>query len=157
MQHLRKVGVLLLSIGTASACSNEPAATNGPVPSAAMPPPDNAIQNAPAPALPAPDIALTAAQRADACRTTIAELNGREKRTMRVVADAGDTVRVRYTRPDDGTVWTNECKFERNRVIWRTVDAFGPGSGLGRWRDGPPDETITYSVSGNSVRVNITY
>jgi hypothetical protein len=97
------------------------------------------------------------ATRKQICKKAIAELNGHSTSIMKIVSDADGIVGVRYARPDDGKVWTNECKFDGNRVIWRTVDAFGSGSGTGRWRDGPYDEKITYELRAGRPSVHIEY
>lgn len=84
-------------------------------------------------------------------------MNGHPPRIVEVVSSTGGIVRVRYTRPADGRVWTNECRIEGGRIIWRTVDAFGPGSGLGRWRTDPRDEVFTYSIAGDRVSITTTF
>ena len=91
------------------------------------------------------------------CRAAIADLNGHKPAIVKVVSSRPDLVRVRYKRPDDGKLWTNECRFDGDRVIWRTVDAFGSGSGMGRWRESPMDETIRYSMNGSKVTISTSY
>jgi len=73
-----------------------------------------------------------------------------------VNSNSENSVVVRYSRPDDGKEWTNECRFESDRVIWRTIGAFG-GSDAGRWRIGPYDEDIRFALEGSSVTITTTY
>lgn len=115
------------------------------------------IMEAPAESVPAKGTQLSRADQERVCRAAIADMNGHPPRIVRVVSSNDGIVRVRYTRPSDGKVWTNECRIEANRVVWRTVDAFGPGSGLGRWRTHPADEVVTYSAEGDKVNITTTF
>lgn len=100
---------------------------------------------------------LSISERGRVCRAAVADINGHPPAIVRIVTAGLDTVRVSYRRPSDGSRWTNECRFDGDRVIWRTVDAFGPGSGLGRWRIDPMDEVITYSIRGTRIGITTTY
>lgn len=100
--------------------------------------------------LPAPDLERV-------CRATIAALNDLEPEIVKVSGNSGELVQVRYTDASDGKVWTNECRVIGNRVILRTIDAFGPQSGKGRWRTAPMDEVITYKIEGPGVSVTTKY
>jgi len=104
-----------------------------------------------------PIVQLSDNDRSRVCRAAIADVNGHPPKILSLVSDNGETVRVKYSRPSDGKVWTNECRFDGDRIVWRTVDAFGPDSGLGRWRDGPHDETIIYSISEQEITLKTSY
>jgi hypothetical protein len=99
---------------------------------------------------------LSEADRRRVCRAAIADLNGHSPEIVSVTSATDDSIVVSYVRPDDGKEWTNECRFEGNRVIWRTIGAFG-GSDPGRWRDAPLDEVITFTVQDASVTITTTY
>lgn len=101
--------------------------------------------------------ALSVSDIGRVCRAAVAALNGHKPAIMKVVSTEGGLVRVRYSRPSDGKVWTNECRIDGERVIWRTVDAFGAGSGAGRWRTDPADETVTYKLEGPTVQITTSY
>lgn len=115
-------------------------------------PDEAAVNNGPTAKAP-----ISTRDRARACRAAIADLNGRSPSIVKVVSDDGEIVRVRYKRPDDGKVWTSDCRFDGTTVMWRAVDAFGPGSGTRRWRDNPADEKITFSIDGSKVTITTTY
>ena len=114
------------------------------------------------------DVEVGAAERAVAtlhgpgilrrvCRAAIADLNGRSPSIMKVVRENAGTIRIRYARPSDGKVWTSDCRLEGDRVLWRTVDASGAGSGEGRWRDDPADEVLTYLLDGTRVTITTAF
>ena len=91
------------------------------------------------------------------CRAAIADLNGQDPSITKVVSEDAGTIRIRYTRPSDGKVWTNDCRIEGDRIVWRTVNAFGAGSGEGRWRSDPADEVLTYRAQGDRVTITTTF
>ena len=91
------------------------------------------------------------------CRAAVAELNGRDPASMQVKDNAAGIVRVEYRRPDDNKLWKNDCRVEGDKLIWRGVDAFGHGSGPGRWREDPMDEVITFALDGSNVTINMTF
>jgi len=96
---------------------------------------------------------LSAPNLGRVCRAAIAAINVRDPGTVRVVSSRADIVRVRHRRPDDGSVWTSECTQDGDKVVWRAVDAFGPGSGPGRWRTHPMDEVLTFRIDGSRVDI----
>jgi hypothetical protein len=96
----------------------------------------------PATSAPAP---ISAKDMGRVCRASIGAIMGRDPAIISAKSVAEDLVETKYTR-DDGTVWKNQCRFEPGRIVWRTVDAFGPGSGLGRWRD---EDEILFRVEGD--------
>lgn len=63
---------------------------------------------------------------------------------------------VKHNRPSDNTPWTMEFKFTEHRVIWRGVDAFGPGTGVGRWRIHPLDSKIYWKYNENTRTLTLT-
>jgi hypothetical protein len=97
---------------------------------------------------------LSKPEIASVCRATLAALNGHDLSIMRVSSNTGDLVQVRYARPSDGKLWINECRVEGDQVIWRTVDAFGAGSGVGRWHNvASVDDFITYKLDERGVGI----
>lgn len=89
------------------------------------------------------------------CRATISAIMGRDSSTIEAVGFLNDYVETRYVRPEDDKVWFNRCKLNGNQVIWRTVDAAGPGTGLGRWRDSVEDEFISFEVvDDRKIKIN---
>ena len=103
------------------------------------------------------DVPISSKDRARICRTFDADMGGYDPKIVKVVADNGSIVRTRYARPDDGKLWTTECRLDGKRIVWRPVDADGPRSGLGRWRNGPSDETITFDLRGESVVIRTNW
>ena len=100
---------------------------------------------------------LSAPDLARVCRATVAALNDHDPDIVKVSGNSGELVQVRYAAASDGKVWTNECRVIGNRVILRTIEAFGPQSGKGRWRTAPMDEVITYKIEGPEVSVTTKY
>ena len=98
---------------------------------------------------------MSDADRGRVCRGSAAALNGRSYNTVKVIGTNQEYIRVQWKRPDDGKKWKQDCRFEGDKVIWRGVDAFGPGSGEGRWRTDPRDETITYKLERGVVTITI--
>lgn len=107
-------------------------------------------------ASPSPAPNLTSAQLASVCKAAIAETFAQPLKIMKVASNEGGIVRVRYNRPSDGKRWTNDCRLEGNRVIWRTVDAF-KGDGPGVWRIRPEDEVTTFRIDGGNVTIITKY
>ena len=103
-----------------------------------------------------PDSHLDPAKISSICKAGIGELFGRSPDTMKTEQQSDGIVRVSYRRPDDGTLWKNDCRLEGNRIMWRAVDV-SPGSGPGRWRNDPADEVLTYTMDGDKISVNISY
>ena len=103
-----------------------------------------------------PSHALSDKELGRVCRATIAALMGRDPQIIHVVRVGGGLAYTSYARPSDGSVWKNRCGVEGDRVIWSTVDLDGPGTGPGRWRTHPLDETITYTIDGTQVSITIT-
>ncbi len=99
---------------------------------------------------------LTAAERAQVCRAAVADINGHSPSIMKIKSNSGKSVVVRYNRPDDGKAWTDECRFDGDRVVWRPIGAFG-GTKPGRWRDSPQDEVIKFQIAGSKVTISTTY
>ena len=87
--------------------------------------------------------------QAKICRATIAALMGRNPKIIKVDKEDAGIVHVSYIRPDDGTLWEQRCRLEGARVLWATRS--------GRWRDDPRDETVTYSVNGQTLSITTKY
>lgn len=107
-------------------------------------------------ASPSPAPNLTSAQLASICKAAIAETFAQPFKIMKVASNEGGIVRVRYNRPTDGKRWTNDCRVEGNRIIWRTVDAF-KGDGPGVWRTRPEDEVTTFRIGGGNLTITTKY
>lgn len=112
------------------------AATEGPDPSPAL---------AAAPAT-APPTQISAKDMGRVCRAAIGAVMGRDPAIIKVTSVSGTIVQTRYTR-DDGAVWKNQCRVEDGEVVWASVDAFGAGSGIGRWRD---EDEILFRVEADN-------
>ena len=83
------------------------------------------------------------------CRAAIGALMGRDPNIIKVSKVESGIVHVRYSRPDDGTVWEQRCRIEGQKIVWATES--------GRWREHPMDEVITYAVAGTSVTIGQRY
>ena len=105
---------------------------------------------------PPPDV-LSDGELGRVCRATIAALMGRDPSIIQVDRLSGGIAYTSYSRPSDGSIWKNRCRVEGDRVIWSAVDLNGPGTGPGRWRTHPLDETITYTIDGAQVSIKMTY
>lgn len=140
-QWLSSLLCTLVLLGTVS-CSSEPANDAPLVPATVDP--AFAISSE-------PNTQVSAKDRGRICRAFDADMGGYDPKIVQVVSDNGTIARTRYARPDDGKIWTRECRLDRNRIIWRTVDVDGPRSGLGPWRNRLTDETITFELKGDSV------
>ena len=149
---LHHVGIVLAFSVVSVACS----------PSGTAPQQPESDRSTLAEALPAPSAgavagtSLSANDRARVCRAAIAYLNGHSPAIMKVKSTTEASVVVRYNRPDDRKAWTNECRFSGDRVVWRTIGAFG-GSEPGRWRETPDDEDVRFSIEGTKVTIKTTY
>jgi hypothetical protein len=91
------------------------------------------------------------------CRAAIAVVMGRDVAIIGVVKIEDGIAYTSYTRPSDSSVWKNRCKIEGDRIVWGTVDAFGPGSGFGPWRVRPDDERVTFSIRGPDITITEVY
>jgi hypothetical protein len=143
-------GAFLLASSFALAQCGPPGVTSTAPTEATTGQPTDSAAVAGADKLPAPDMARV-------CRATVAALNDHDPDIVKVSGNSGEIVQVRYAAASDGKVWTNECRVRGNRVILRTIEAFGPQSGKGRWRTAPMDEVITYKIEGPEVSVTTKY
>lgn len=87
------------------------------------------------------------------CRAGIAAEFGRSHKIMKATMQDDGLVRVSYRRPDDNKLWKSDCKVEGDRIVWRTVDAFGD-NGPGRWRTTADDDVLTFKIEGKAVTTN---
>ncbi|QGZ96518.1 hypothetical protein [Terricaulis silvestris] len=90
------------------------------------------------------------------CQAVVAALMGHPIEIMHVERVRDNEADVRYNRPSDGMLWRTRCKMENGSVVWRTIDAFGPGSGLGRWRNGPDDSRISVAIARRRDALRVT-
>jgi hypothetical protein len=79
------------------------------------------------------------------CKAGIATMMGRDPKIMRIIRNQEGIVYLSYTRQDDGKDWAYRCKIEGNKIIW--------SSDTGRWMTNSMDSQITFSVSGNMLKV----
>ncbi len=112
----------------------------------------------PAPAAAAPSVAVpvTALDQIDlgrVCRATIGAVMGRDPAIIRVDRVEGGIAYVSYRRPSDDSLWENRCRTSGGKVIWSSVNADGPNTGFGRWRDDPLDGDINFEIVESSVRI----
>ncbi len=107
-------------------------------------------------AMATPSAVIDPAKAALICKAGIAKLFQQPAASMKAVPMAGGIVRVSYRRSSDNTLWTNDCRVEGDRIVWRAVDV-SPGSGPGRWRDDPADGALTYKVDGDHIDVAETF
>ena len=84
-------------------------------------------------------------------------MNGQSPDIVEVVSTDADVVRLRYVRPSDGKVWSNDCRLSGNRMVWRMIDVNGPGTGPGRWRESVEDEVVTYAANGSAITVTTAF
>lgn len=87
------------------------------------------------------------------CRAAMAAIMGREVEIMKVRV-VGDKYRISYTRPSDGTQWSLNCWFSQRRILWQSVEADGK---LGRVRDHPLDEVITYDYTKERTQIHLAF
>lgn len=67
-------------------------------------------------------------------------------------ATHGSNARVSYVRVSDNQRFVYECRYEGDRVVWRTQF----GSSWGRWRNDAADSIIRYKVSSNKINITET-
>lgn len=79
------------------------------------------------------------------CRATMSAIFGHDISIIKTTGIKDGIASSSYVRPSDGTVWSNRCKIEGNRIIW--------ASDTGRWRTHPMDEVITYSKAGRTLTI----
>lgn len=113
--------------------------------------------NASASSLTPPLVPPSEGDQARVCRTAIADMNGHSPQIVKSAAGEAGTFRLSYSRPSDGKIWTHDCRIEGDRVIWRSRDLAGPGTGPGRWRIDPMDEVITFAIVGESITITTTF
>ncbi|NHB89868.1 hypothetical protein C5471_20035 [Photorhabdus tasmaniensis] len=56
---------------------------------------------------------------------------------------------MHYIRPSDNSLWKIKCRLNGDRVEW----AFSNVDNIGRWRIEENDKKITFSISGNSLKL----
>lgn len=138
---------VLIVIGLVMGQSDESASPSmPPVTSAEMPLPPKPVEY----------IAYTTDQKAMICRAGMAMMFGRNVRTLKASEVTAGVTRISYRTPDDRKLWKLDCQVDGEKIVWRTVDAFG-SNGPGPWRDRPDDDTLTFKLSGKAVAVTEYY
>jgi hypothetical protein len=94
---------------------------------------------------------------AEVCRASVAAMMGHDIKIVRLDKVEGNIAYVSYSRPSDHKVWKNRCRLEGPTLVWGTIDAFGPGTGYGPWRNRPGDEKVTFKLSPNQITVIQTF
>lgn len=85
------------------------------------------------------------------CIAGIARTMGRPPSIIKVSSIKGAITYLYYYRPDDGTRWAYRCKLDGNKVIWAGAEASD------RWRVHKYDSKITFTVSGNTIKISERY
>jgi hypothetical protein len=99
-------------------------------------------------------VELSAEDRLFVCRAAVAEMMGRDLSIVTSDARPDGLISTQYLRPSDGSRWRNLCKFEGERVVWATLDDKGR---IGRWRDHPDDEVVTFDLTPQGVDIRQTF
>lgn len=90
---------------------------------------------------------------ADVCKAAISSEMGRDVKTMKSLKSDSEMPEITYTR-DDGNKYRYQCRFDGQRVVWRTYFNDHLKVGWGRWRNDPSDPVITYKESGNKLELH---
>lgn len=99
-------------------------------------------------------MASDAFSKADVCKAAISSEMGRSVKTMKTLKSAPDMPEVIYAR-DDGNKYRYQCRFNGNRVVWRTYFNDHLKTGWGRWRDTDPnDSVLTYRDFGHRLELH---
>ncbi|ETS33377.1 hypothetical protein BB987_11080 [Photorhabdus temperata] len=64
-----------------------------------------------------------------------------------------DVTYMHYIRPSDNSLWKIKCRLKGDRVEWASNNV----DNIGRWRIDENDEKITFSITGNSLKLIDTY
>ncbi len=91
------------------------------------------------------DSKQTSFSNSQICKAGIATMMGRDPKIMRIERIQDSIIYLSYTRQDDGKDWAYRCKIEGDKVIW--------SSDTGRWMTNSMDSQITFSISGNMLKV----
>jgi hypothetical protein len=81
------------------------------------------------------------------CRAGIALTMGRPLQSL-TGNESNGIVTVSYVRQLDSSEWSYRCRIEGDKIIWGNVN--------GRWRTGPADDILRYSVGASSLAVSET-
>lgn len=96
---------------------------------------------------------LSVSELNNICRATIASMMGHDISIIQIDDFEDGITYVSYARPSDDSVWKYRCYTDGSRVIWGSIDLYGPGTGPGIWRTRPEDEVITYQMSEGRVAI----
>nr|WP_100059583.1 hypothetical protein [Lonsdalea populi] len=87
------------------------------------------------------------------CKATTSLIFGRSTQIMKLDAVENGTAYVHYFRPSDRSRWAIKCKLAGDRVLWASNN---PDS-IGRWRNDPADEIITFRIHGDALDISEIY
>lgn len=87
------------------------------------------------------------------CKGAAAIIFGRSYNIMKLDKVSSDIAYVHYIRPNDGTRWAIKCRLDGSRVVWASNN---PDS-IGRWRNDPADEVVTYKIDGSNLYLKQVY
>lgn len=93
---------------------------------------------------------LTEKQEVDLCRAAISTVMGAPIESISGKYEKGISV-INYKRRLDGKGFSNSCRIEGNRIVWRAWFNDHLTKGWGRWRDSPQDDVVIYEFSGKGV------
>lgn len=62
-----------------------------------------------------------------------------------------------YVRSSDKTKWSYICKFDGDRIIWAAAGTPDSPNEIGRWRNHPLDEIVTYKIESKYVIIKEQY
>lgn len=111
-------------------------------------PPASAVDEAAAtPPVPTAPL-LSGADLVRVCKGGIAFRNNRPVEGIDASNREG-TVRLTYTRPDDGKFFAYDCRVDAAQVRYRMIDEAGPGSGPGVWSG--RGSTTTFEIKPDGV------
>lgn len=92
--------------------------------------------------------------KADICKAAISSEMGRNVKTMKTLKSHADMPEITYVR-DDGNKYRYQCRFDGERVVWRTYFNDHLQKGWGRWRDTDPnDSVLTYKDFGHKLKLH---
>ena len=79
------------------------------------------------------------------CKAAISIVMGRSPSIMSIDRIEGGVVYLSYVRSNDRSRWHYRCKIQGSKIVW--------ASETGRWRTDREDSVITFTISGNTLRV----
>ncbi len=135
MEALRKLAIPMLACALA-ACGGDASNTQG------------ELQDSAAVAR-----TLSSSERETICKAAIGDINGQDPGGVTVASVAAAVIRINHAPSETNKVSASDCRVEDNRILWRPIDIDGPGTGPGRWRDGPGDAKISFTLNGAQATI----